>query len=113
MTTDTAPPAIRELAEKWLYTLADHESNAVRSALDLRQCASCAANEQPCRCPIPDEWVAALSDEMMAAVIDSYLAWSRTLTEGRPPTLSLVEWEHRELDKRPQQAAEMRAEMKR
>ena len=111
---DTAPPEIRKLAEKWLYVLADHEPNAFAAALDIRQCASCAANElMACRCPIPDEWVGALADEMMSAIIDSYLAWSRTLIQGRPLTQPLVEWEHRELDDRPQDAAEMRAEMTR
>ncbi len=103
---DTAPPAIRKLAEDYIF--ANYER-----ILDSQPCGVCAALDQSCGCPIPDEWVAALADEMMSAVIDTYLEWIRTFIAGRPYDTPLVEWEHRELDKRPQQAAEMRAEMTR
>ena len=84
MTTDTAPPAIRTLAEDFLM------SDEFSAYLDGRACASCAALEQTCRCPVPDEWIDALAGELDAAItawserVEDYEAM-RTLQEAGVP----------------------------
>jgi hypothetical protein len=86
---DTAPPAIRKLAEKWLL-----DSQEFCTYLDGRACAYC---QQPraldCNCPIPDEWLDALACDLDGALADRLSEWVRTLKEGRPPTMYVVEWQ--------------------
>ena len=60
--------------------------------------------------PITDDHLEAAAMEAYVAFTETLDTWVETLIAGRPPTQSLVEWEHWELDQRPQQAAEMRAE---
>ena len=90
-TQDTAPPEIRKLAEDCLM------SEAFSEYLDGRDCAPCAAMEQLCRCPVPEEWIDALAGELDAAISDRQGEWLETLIAGRPYDTPLVEWEHREL----------------
>ncbi len=96
----TPPPALLAIAAGWLndQEAFDHEFAALRESLLGRDAL------------IPDDWVEALAQDLDAALADRQLEWMRTLKEGRPPTEAVVEWEARDLDDRPQQAAEMRAE---
>lgn len=88
---------LRKLAEDLLTAQADY-SRSLTALLDGRSCASCAAMEQTCFCPIPDEWIDALASELEAAVGDRCIEWLRTLKEGRPPVMFVVEWEARDLE---------------
>ncbi|KKK92998.1 hypothetical protein LCGC14_2697260 [marine sediment metagenome] len=67
---------------------------------------------EPSQC-IPTKWADALARELEAAISDRSAKWLETLIAGRPYDTPLVEWEARELDERPQEAEEMRAEMER
>ncbi len=96
---DTAPPEFRELADAWLERQA-HLGNDFSAFLDEML--------EPNQC-IPIAWAGALASEIDEVVGE----WVETLIAGRPYDTPLVEWEHRELDDRPQDAAEMRAEMTR
>ena len=81
---DTVPRVIRDMAIDWL---ADND--------------------------LPAEWEDSVAKEFDAAIADRKIELVRTHEQGRPYDTPLVEWEHRELDDRPQDAAEMRAEMTR
>ena len=100
-TQDTAPPEIRKLADdyldyRWQF---DNDFQALLDrVLEPNQ-------------GIPLDWAEALASELFAAINDRCAEWVETLIAGRPYDTPLVEWEARDLDKRPQDAAEMRAEM--
>jgi hypothetical protein len=114
-TKDTAPPEFVKMAVEWLEEQAEVD-DGFRALLERRRCSTCVfdgSQRNPCECPIADEWVEALASEFDAAISDRRIEWLQTLKEGRVPTQYVVEWEARDLDKRPQQAAEMRAEMTR
>ncbi len=98
---DTAPRAFLGRAEEWLLDNAKFNAY-LDSHADVGKCN-----------PIPTEWVEAAAMEAYTAFTETLDTWVETLIAGRPYDTPLVEWEHRELDKRPQQAAEMRAEMTR
>lgn len=65
---------LRRLAEDWLTARADY-SRSLTALLDGRSCASCAAMEQVCFCPIPDEWIADLAREFETALEDRAREW--------------------------------------
>jgi hypothetical protein len=87
-TKDTAPPAMKKLAEVWL--LDNPEFNAY---LDGRACPSC-GNGEPvgCVCAIPDGWLDALACDLDGALTDRLIEWVTTLKEGRPADMPVVEW---------------------
>ncbi len=95
----TAPPVFWKLVRDRLYD--SHEWNEY---LDKRLGLGTVA---------PAAWTEAAAEEAYVAFTERLDEWVETLIAGRPYDTPLVEWEHRELDKRPQQAAEMRAEMER
>ncbi len=97
MTTDTAPPPFEELARERLYGSVEY-GTWLSDHVGLAE-------------PIPDSHLEAAAMEAYTAFTEALDTWVETLIAGRPYEMPLVEWEHRDLDKRPQQAAEMRAEM--
>lgn len=68
-----ATPMLK-VAEDWLTARADYSRSLV-ALLDGRSCASCAAMEQTCRCPIPDDWIEDLALEFEAALEDRAREW--------------------------------------
>jgi hypothetical protein len=85
---DTAPPAIRKLAEDYLM------GDEFMAYVNGRACVSCQVIEAvDCNCPIPDEWLDALACDLDGALADRLIEWVRTLKEGRPPTMYVVEWQ--------------------
>ncbi len=92
---DTAPPALRSMAEEWLRD--SHEWNEY---LDKRLGFGTVA---------PTEWLEAAGMEAYVAFTEALDTWLETLKEGRPPTQYVVAWEARDLDERPQEAQEMTA----
>ncbi|MCH8309947.1 MAG: hypothetical protein IIB17_05540 [Chloroflexi bacterium] len=101
---DTAPPAIRDMTQARLY-----DNDEFTRYLDGR-CSS-SWSEDDCTCGAPDEWLEAAAMEAYVAFTEALDTWVTTLIQGRPPTQPLVEWEHRDLDNRLPDAAEMLAEM--
>ena len=85
MTTDTAPSEFRDLAEARLYNNDGFNNYADR-------CADVGAGNS-----IPADWLEAAAMEAYVAFTEALDTWVETLIAGRPPTQSLVEWEHRDL----------------
>lgn len=101
---DTAPPEFRKLAMARLYN-----NDEFVAYLDARPCETCP--EGDCCCGAPTDWLEAAAMEAYVAFTEALDTWVETLIAGRPPDTTLVEWEHRELEKRAEDAAEMRAEV--
>ena len=99
MTTDTAPPKFRELADNHLYGNREFIEH-----LDAQPCGECPPGE--CQCAAPAKWLEAAAMEAYTAFTERIDTWVETLIAGRPYDTPLVEWEHRELDP----VAEMLAE---
>ncbi len=87
-----ASPAIRKLAEDFMYDRAEDDPK-FRALLEEKGCFG----QFPLNEHIPDEWLDTLWNELDAAIIDRCMEFVETLIAGRPPTLPLVEWEAREL----------------
>ena len=88
---DTAPPAVRKLAEDWLYDEAERDED-LKALLTAQGCFG----QFPLNDHIPDDWLEALACDLDGAITDRLSEWLRTLKEGRPPTEYVVEWEARD-----------------
>ncbi len=80
---DTAPPALQSMAAEWLN---DQEAFDGDFAMLL---VSLLGHDTL----IPDDWVDAVAREFDAAISDCCIEWMRTLKEGRPYSMPVVEWQ--------------------
>ena len=94
---DTAPSTFKDMAQARLY-----DNEEFGEWLDEH-----AGVDEP----VSDEHLEAAAMEAYVAFTETLDTWVTTLIQGRPPTQPLVEWEHRDLDNRLPDAAEMLAEM--
>jgi len=97
---DTAPLGFQAKTMTHFYN-----SRAISAYLD-KVCETCP--KSGCDCPFPAGWMEAAAMEAYVAFTETLDTWVETLIAGRPYDTPLVEY--RELDERPQAAAEMRAE---